>query len=213
MKNDSILDVILVTFWWPFSDPAQKWFREPFWSPFWHPFGLPLAPFGFPLAPFGSLLPHFGLPLASLWLPLALFWLPFGSPLLTLELHFLTFGLSGVVFLSLSYTFDENLIKYNVLWSFFKKINIFTYFGASHANCTGRGRLSRTRRRSGRAPRGGRRAVLKETVNGPLINTLQDCCVTCSFTIGYRRARRPTFGGSQGTLFCIIFCIDFWMDF
>ena len=50
-------------------------------------------------------------------------------------------------------------------------------------------------------------------LNGPLIKTIQDCCVTCSFTIGYRIARRPKFAGPWGTLFFIICCIDCWMEF
>ena len=75
------------------------------WAPFWLPlahFWLPLAHFWLPLAPFGSLL-------APFWVPLAHFYSPWGS-------IFSLLASSGVVFLSLSYTFDENLIKYHVLW-------------------------------------------------------------------------------------------------
>ena len=101
----------LMTFFGPAAKMVPGTLLVTFLAPFWAPFGSLWIPFGPLWFPFASLWPPFG----SLWLSFGSLLAPFGSLLLTLELHFLTFGLSGVVFLSLSYTFDENLIKYNVL--------------------------------------------------------------------------------------------------
>ena len=141
--------MILATF-------LETFFGHRFWIGFWLHFGRPLAPFGLPLGSlwlhFGSLSAHFGslwLPLGSLWLPCAPFGRPFGSnwfhfgvlwfPLLPSGIHFLTFDATWLHFCSFSCKLFEKYIK------------LFTFSNFVRASYCLRGRVSRKRRRSGRA--------------------------------------------------------------
>ena len=156
---------ILVTF-------LDTFFGHRSWIDFWLHFGRPLAPFGPPLGslwlPFGSLSAHFG----SLWLPFGLSLAPLCSLWATLWLQLVPFWRSLAPFATLGHSFSHFWCPVAPFFLIFLQIvrkNILNYLlfqGFRASNCL-RGRVSRKRRRSGRAPSGARSAVLKWQSEAP----------------------------------------------